>query len=70
MTFDLQIMPDTSLGATEREGLVHFASRTCSSHPTGTLGRENRLEALLTHSVNHTLLALRTNTVYLWLTLT
>ena len=31
-----------SLGArpsTGREGLVHFVSRTCSSRPTGTLGR-------------------------------
>ena len=40
----------------------------CSSRPTGTLGRENHVQALPTHSVNHTLQRLWTNTVYLWLT--
>ena len=48
-----------SLGARpskRREGLVHFKSWTCSSHPTGILGRKNHLEALLIHSVNHALL--------------
>ena len=54
--------------STGREGLVHFTSQTCSSHPTGTLGHENHLEALLTHSVNHKLLGLWTNTANLWLT--
>lgn len=33
-----------------RKGLVHFASLTSSSRPTGTLGHENHImQALLTH---------------------
>ena len=44
----------------DRKGLVHFASRTCSWHPTGTLGRENHMQALLTHSANYMLLQLLT----------
>ena len=38
-----------SLGASPftrgRKGLVHFASATCSSHPTGTVGRQLSVKA-------------------------
>ena len=69
------VLHTTWYGLASSPGHSHVFNVACIKNWEGlgtrlgmdSLGHENNLEVLLTHSVNHTLLGLSTNAVYLWL---